>query len=1543
MKKIISFLLILFSLFLLIGCGDNGGITPKPNGGTDKEVVAKLDSSKQGTYYGDDVTVVITESQVSVTDPSGKTLSYTIYIEGDKYYILEEGNKVYCTFGDGTVTNNHGTFTKRSGGNTDTVAKLDSSKQGTYYGDDVRVVIGESKVSITDPTGKTLEFTIYVEGDKYYILEEGNKVYCTFGDGTVTNKHGTFSKNGGSSGETIAKLDSSKQGTYYGDGVTVVITESQVSVTDPSGKTLRYTIYVEGNKYYILEDGNKVYCTFGDGTVTNNHGTFRKQGGNSGSDTPANIPTADQGDYFAGPMKITVYASKVIVYEGSETMEFNLYVEDGKIYFYDSGVKFYCEIGNGVVKNGYGTFTRDGGMETVSASEAARKFANFLGLNTDFRIPDGTSVQDSMVEAEDANTYAVVVVNPKEAYSAYLEYFTGIFVNLGYTQTATTFMKMDNDILGAAIDFDQKTSTLTIAATIIKGMGSDEIDASEFIALCKEKFDIELNFPETISKIQDKYYSEDYGLGNLLGSFKLDGVNTITERDFSDLVGRLDAKLAPKGFVKGEVEIKKYANAYEMKIQWTNSDYDYVLLEMVEEDGDYNFNINIFASVAGGSQTGGDSWPADDIKSFYSNLITIPNFTGEFESVFVNKEADNNALNVSLTDVSNDDFEEYIEVLETFGFNETGVNFYTLYLDSGHVVSITAFLSQNVASFTFKLEAITSDPWPSEEIARRFGADVATLIPALDDGGKASYSTSYANDMLVISVNGGLQTDLIQKYITQLRNSRFVDGGSNSFEYTLENNNVIEIMVYSTSSAQNTFTISIELDKYVGMEYNLPENFVAQINDNGFSLIKIGESYVYRYTYSNAYTKIEVFLYDSTKNQWQHSIGTIILQAGASGITWENYGTNTAPVNYQYVSRPQVDEFLSGTNGLAYSYYEKLLDNSANATKDPTKNTIIAGAMCEYVTFKESMGSYYTATTELWIEPNSKMIYKVDYTLQMSGQTQKSTPFEIKSMDFSKTSLQAAGIGNCMLPGFDKTTATDNDHTYGEVQSIGATCGTDGEEYVICTCCGEKKVLSTTPATGEHVPETYNLQPVWYSDNNGHHYQVCTKCHEHFNEEDCQYTEWVVDEVPTCKRVGRRFHTCTVCRDKVYEDIPIDPNGHTYVGTYTTNVTIVLPTKEADGSITWACREECGHTEVITLPKLDEANYIMGVYEDFLTNKNYYIYGLKLDEMIAEMNKFMSTQDQSTSSDSSYITYTLFGLYDEFVYNYDFVNPIYGFLGEEIPDELASIPEKYRGELFDYENNKLVLGENTLALTMEGETKTYTLYVRDGAIYFGETLDGYTYTYTVTLNDDGSVTLDNYGDFEKRVVAKLSEEYLGEYYGLDDDENEIKVEVLISCVKVMSGNDVSEYVLYVKDEDYYIISEENEIVYCYFDEESVSNDFGTFTRKTDDEGEEGGEEGEEDNTEFPFDAVSEYLATEEFKMFTYDGATYSSEVADDYVAVRIDLPEEADKSEVLADFIGMCEGYSEEYGYYDLDNGYGLYMYVHEENNAVILMYYPLD
>ena len=78
---------------------------------------------------------------------------------------------------------------------THTIASVGEALRGTYKAEDIVVVVEETKVSITDSTGKTLQYILYVESDgRIYILEDEEKVYCTFGENTVTNKHGTFIK-----------------------------------------------------------------------------------------------------------------------------------------------------------------------------------------------------------------------------------------------------------------------------------------------------------------------------------------------------------------------------------------------------------------------------------------------------------------------------------------------------------------------------------------------------------------------------------------------------------------------------------------------------------------------------------------------------------------------------------------------------------------------------------------------------------------------------------------------------------------------------------------------------------------------------------------------------------------------------------------------------------------------------------------------------------------------------------------------------------------------------------------------------------------------------------------------------------------------------------------------------------------------------------------------------------------------------------------------------------------------------------------------------
>ena len=757
-----------------------------------------------------------------------------------------------------------------------------------------------------------------------------------------------------------------------------------------------------------------------------------------------------------------------------------------------------------------------------------------------------------------------------------------------------------------------------------------------------------------------------------------------------------------------------------------------------------------------------------------------------------------------------------------------------------------------------------------------------------------------------------------------------MEGVTYNFEYTFDNQDVLEVRVYTQSTAQNKFNLAIEYTQYKGLEYNLPDNFVAQINDNGFKLVKIGESYVYIYEYG--YTAIiKAYKYDDSKKQWQYAEGQVYKQTidGLSNAQWKNFGDEANPVYYQYVNKPQVDEFLSGTSGLAYMYYESMLDAGENVTRDPSKNETIAGSYCEYVTFSSTVGSYYTTKTELWIEPNTKMIFKVDYTLEMSGQIQKSTPFEIKSFDTRINSFAEAGISNCIMPGFDPATATDNDHAYGEEVVVAATCGAAGETYRVCNCCGYKKVISSTPATGNHTPEMNGSEAAWFTDYEGHHCHKCTECKQNYDEEDCTFGEWIIDSAATCKREGQRHHTCTKCNATVYETIPVDENSHDFIGYYNTNVTIVLPTKEADGSITWSCREECGKTETITLPKLEEANYSMAVYNDFETGKNYKIYGLNLANMVRQINTLLKPAE---AVDESYITRVLFGEQEAFVCNYDFDNLVYGFLGDEIPDELASIPESYRGNLYDSNNDKIVLGENTLTMTIEGEEVTFTLYVRDGETFF---TDGEGYKTKVTLNDDGSVDVDYYGTYKKRVLADIPEEYLGEYYS-DDEDNPVKVEVFTSSVKVTTAEGTIEYDIYENDGEYYIVTEDDEVIYCYFDGESVYNDFGAFYRP--------GEPEEEDPYDYPTAAVESFLDIEGVISFYYDDATYGYEIIEEDemqgILVKMFLPEEADVAETVSEFQGNCDGYDAEYGYLDVELGYAMVIMASEDNTYIEILYY---
>ena len=137
--------------------------------------------------------------------------------------------------------------------------------------------------------------------------------------------------------------------------------------------------------------------------------------------------------------------------------------------------------------------------------------------------------------------------------------------------------------------------------------------------------------------------------------------------------------------------------------------------------------------------------------------------------------------------------------------------------------------------------------------------------------------------------------------------------------------------------------------------------------------------------------------------------------------------------------------------------------------------------------------------------------------------------------------------------------------------------------------------------------------------------------------------------------------------------------------------------------------------------------------------------------------------------------------------------------------------------------------------------------------------------------------------------------------------------------------------MYVRDGEYYII-DDGDIIVCEFSDGTVTNDFGTFTKP--------------DLTEFPSVAIEEFLGFDGFVTFYHDDATFTTELLEqedtEFIVVTMTKSEEDEASyaEILADIIASIDGYTEEYGYYDAELGYALFIALSEDEESIVAIYY---
>ena len=254
-KKILSLLLIVLLTFTLTACDMLNGLGGGGNGGTVNvevdldevylNVQSKLptkeaitDNLVLPTKFGDSVTITWSSSNTDIIDNMGRIIARP---ENDTKVTLN------CTLTSAKESKTYVieiTIKAKDPDAIKVLAHLDASLQGTYKGDDVVVVVSESSVSITDPSGKTLTFDIYEENGKYYIEEDGIKVFCTFANNTVTNSHGTFAKDEGGQTSTFVTLAQAKAGevgaTYKVKAVVVAVSKVSFLLKDDSGLMLAY-------------------------------------------------------------------------------------------------------------------------------------------------------------------------------------------------------------------------------------------------------------------------------------------------------------------------------------------------------------------------------------------------------------------------------------------------------------------------------------------------------------------------------------------------------------------------------------------------------------------------------------------------------------------------------------------------------------------------------------------------------------------------------------------------------------------------------------------------------------------------------------------------------------------------------------------------------------------------------------------------------------------------------------------------------------------------------------------------------------------------------------------------------------------------------------------------------------------------------------------------------------------------------------------------------------------------------------------------------
>ena len=328
------------------------------------DIPATMPEELRGTYVYANLPKIVINAYTIVLQNGSFIADIYVDKDGTYYFYVNQTTRQDLIFDkDGGLVNGALVYTKEGEGGsgqgqeTYTKANLSADLQGKYVGDGITVIVSSNYVVIMEATGKTNRYDLFEDKQGYFVIEDQNKVYCEFKNGSVTNKYGTFKKETSSSDDPVteqteAKIPADLQGTYYGTNARINVSESSVVVLDATGRTMTYMLFEDETGIYFMDNGEKAYCTFTSDSVSNKYGIFTRnnpsggssddQGGTTTEETRANLEEAKQGEYTNGRMKAVLTADTMTIEVGTGTIQtFNLYQDASGIYYMQDGSKSY--------------------------------------------------------------------------------------------------------------------------------------------------------------------------------------------------------------------------------------------------------------------------------------------------------------------------------------------------------------------------------------------------------------------------------------------------------------------------------------------------------------------------------------------------------------------------------------------------------------------------------------------------------------------------------------------------------------------------------------------------------------------------------------------------------------------------------------------------------------------------------------------------------------------------------------------------------------------------------------------------------------------------------------------------------------------------------------------------------------------------------------------------------------------------------------------------------------------------------------------------